>query len=241
MDFNALSKQLLTIALLIFLTACSDEEGGEVGAAEGEKDSRIVISASDKIIVPNVMQYQLPIVVQVADSDGSPQANTEVKIILTTTGYYKGNYSYQDTKLPLDGEPDQWAVLTSSALCPAEDINNNLIMDTGEDTNGNGLLEPETPTLTAHPSESPTLIPGTSTLITDSNGFGYLTITYPKSEAHWVRIRLIATTQAGLPENMDVYEINLPVSVTDLEKPGNEAPAFVNSPYGYTADCTSTN
>ncbi len=233
MDFNALSKRLITIGLLIFLNACAED-----GA---EKDSRVVISDSDVISDLTDLQYQLPIVVQVADSDGSPQANAEVKITLTTLGYYKGYYTYQDIKLPLDGTPEQWAEFTSSVLCPAEDINNNLMMDAGEDLNGNGLLEPETPTITTHPSEIPTLIAGTSTLITDSNGFGYFTITYPKSEAHWVRYRLTATTQGGLSENRDVFERNLPVSVADLEKPQNEPPAFMKSPYGITANCASTN
>jgi hypothetical protein len=231
MDISALSKQLITIGLLIFLSACS-EDGGEI-------DSRVVIATGDTIIPLNDEQYQLPLVVQVADSDGSPQANAEVQISLTTISFMKGYYTHQDTSLPADGTTDKW-LKVDNFVCPAEDINNNVKLDPGEDINGNGLLEPETPTITSHPTAEPTLIPGTSTIITNDNGFGYLTISYPKTEASWVVVRMTATTQGGLPENRDVYEFPLFVLLDDLV-PADDPPAFVISPYGITADCTSTN
>jgi hypothetical protein len=140
----------------------------------------------------------------------------------------KGSYSFAD----------KWGK-TSNFYCNAEDVNNNVILDAGEDINGNGLLEPETPTISAHPDEEPTLIAGTSSLITDRNGFGYLSITYPKSEASWVMVEITATTQDGLPENKDVDEFVLFVSIDDLQTE-DDPPAFVNSPYGETADCAST-
>lgn len=232
MDFNALSKRLITITLLSFLAGCAEEDGGE-------RDSRVVLSAGDTIIPLNDLQYQLPLVVQVADSDGSPQANAQVKINLTTTGYMKGYYSHLDLDVPPDATTDKW-VKVDNFYCPAEDTNNNVRLDAGEDINGNGLLEPETPNVTSHPSLTPTLTEGTSTIITDSNGFGYFSITYPKEEASWVIVKITATTSGGLSENSDVYEVPLFVSLDDLD-PADDPPAFVYSPYGFTADCASTN
>ncbi len=229
MDFNALSKLLITIALSTLLTACG---GG------GESDSRVVISGTDVIFPLNDLQYQSPMVVQVADSDGSPQASARVKISLITTSYNKGWYAHVD--IDGDGTTDEWRKVVNFN-CQAEDINNNVVLDAGEDINGNGLLEPETPSITAHPEEKPTLIPGTSTIITDDNGFGYFTITYPKSEGSWVSVRITATTEDGLSENKDILEFELDVAMSDIQKPEDDYPPFLNSPYGFVESCSSPN
>ena len=233
MDFKALSKILITISLSLLLSAC----GGD-----GESDSRVVISGGDTIIVLNDLQYQWPMVVQVADSDGSPQANFTVSISLKTTGYLKGQFFHTDIDIPPDDTTDKW-VQTIRLVCDTEDINNNIMLDAGEDTNGNGLLDPDTPSLTPHDGETPTFLTGTSTLVTDDNGFGYFTVSYPKTQATWVSVQITATVEDGLAENRSIEEFRLPASKVDINLPDDDAPAFVVSPYGsgfFSAGCTDT-
>ena len=227
MGFNALSKTLLTSGLILLLSACASNDG---------KDSRVVISAGDSIIPLNDIQYQLPFVVQVADLDGGPAANISVSLKVKVISYSKGSYTHTD--LDGDGTTDEW-VRSESASCSAEDANNNGSLDAGEDANGNGLLDPKTPTLTQHDSETPTLIPGTSQLVTDSNGFGYFTLTYPKTQGSWVTVQIIATAEDGLAENRAIDEQRLYVALNDL-KPKDDPPAFVVSPYGTSGSCADT-
>jgi len=232
MDFKALSKILTTIGLLLLLTACYSESDN---GGSGDEESRVVISTGDTIIPLNDLQYQLPLVVQVADSNGSPQANVTVSITLSTLDFQKGFYTYVDTDGDAENTPDKW-VQTVTVTCPAEDINNNGVLDDGEDRNSNTLLDPDTPTITSHPDEEPTLLGGTSLLITDDNGFGYFTLSYPKTEASWVSVRVSVTAEDGLPENKGIKEIGL-FTLLDDHEPQDDPPAFVTSPYGSSGSC----
>ena len=87
---------------------------------------------------------------------------------------------------------------------------------------------------------TPTLIGGTPALDTDDDGFGYFTISYPKTEASWVMVRITANVAGGLPENRDISEFQLRVALPEL-KPDDNPAAFVVSPYsvnGTDLDCT---
>ena len=226
MGINALSKLFLISGLSLLLGAC---------ASDSDKDARVTISSGDTIVPLNDLQYRLPFVVQVADLDGAPSDNVTVSIKVRITRYFKGSYAHTD--LDGDGTTDKW-VKTDTASCAAEDVNNNGVLDAGEDINGNFLLDPETPTVTSS-SETPTLIPGTSELITDSNGFGYFSLTYPKTEASWVEVQITATAADGLSENRDVETLRLFVALSDLD-PVDDPPAFLFSPYGTSASCSDT-
>ncbi len=125
------------------------------------------------------------------------------------------------------------------AVCAVEDANNNGVLDAGEDFNGNGLLEPHIPSITSHPTETATLISGTQRLVTDDNGFGYFTITYPKAEGSWVEVQFTASVSGGLPENRAIQTFLLGVSKPETEELGVFHP-FASSPYGVSANCGDT-
>lgn len=227
MRCSVFTKIVSALSLTLALASCGSEDN----------DSRIVISLGDDIIELNSLQYQLPLVVQVADLTGNPQADTAVTLGIKITGFSKGRYTYTDTDIPPDGTLDKWAG-TTTANCTPEDTNNNGILDTGEDTNSNGLLDPNIPTITPHPSLTPTLVNGT--LITDSNGFGYFTITYPKSQGTWVSVQLTATADDGLAENTGQSTFGLYILRSDLDNPEDLPPPFAISPYGPSAGCNTT-
>lgn len=102
-------------------------------------------------------------------------------------------------------------------------------------------LDPDTPTITQHPGEVATLLSGTSTLVTDNNGFGYFTLTYPSSEAQWVTIELTATAQDGLAQNKGIETFTLPVAIDDINTAENQPPGGSVSPYGQATVCTDKN
>jgi hypothetical protein len=221
MDIRIISRILAVSGALFLLAACG---------SDGDGDSRVVVSTGDTIIPINDLQYSLPLVVQVSGDGGSPQANARVDLEVRTLGYLKGKYAFVSDPIA------EW-VQFDVAFCDAEDANDNGVLDAGEDANNNGLLDPDIPTITEHPDETPTLIAGTSTLTTDENGFGYFSLTYPKSEASWVFVQLVAKAQGGREENKDVMEFFLSVSIEDLQAE-DDAPAFVVSPYGTAPNCS---
>ena len=229
MDFKDLFKLSLIVSVMLLQQGCADDDDS--------RTSKVVLGISDVITAINDLQYQYSIVVQVAELDGAPIPNATVSLKLKATGYYKGDYIRFDTSVPPDGFANVWGQVTT-ATCVAEDTNNNGVLDAGEDINFNGLIDPKIPSITLHPTEVPTLISGTQRLITDDNGFGYFTITYPKSMGSWVDVELTASISGGLPENQDSQAFTLSVSKPETEQVDIDHP-FLTSPYGTVGDCAS--
>ncbi len=231
MNFNTKHRFLIAVGIIAMLAGCASDD-------DVPRTSKVVLSIGDTITPLNDLQYQLPIVVQVAGLDGKAISDATVSISVKTTEFFKGYYVEADTTIPADGTPDE-LVQNILATCVAEDINSNGILDGDEDINGNLLLEPNIPSVTSHLEETPTLIAGTQELVTDDNGFGYFSITYPKSEATWVNVELTASVSNGLPENRSLQTFRLLVLKEDLETLGVFHP-FGSSPYGVSADCASS-
>ncbi len=224
-------KHLTRLTLLLtaaVLASCSAENN----------DSRVVIGRGDTIIADNTLSYQKAVLIQVSDNSGVPQAGISVDIRLRALSFNKGIFTFTDDP-DGDGTPDLWTV-TGSATCNAEDTNNNGVLDGAEDTNANGILDPAVPVIVQHPSELPTVAPGTATLITDSNGQGYFAISYPRSLANWVRIELTAIANDGLPENRGVDTFTLPILIDDINDASNDPPGGLVGPYGQSASCADT-
>jgi len=227
MDVCFFARSSLLIACIIVLSSCDSDESNT---------SRVSIGRGDTLLVLTEQQYQKPIAIQLSREDGAPQANTSVIVKLKTIEYIKGYYLFSND-VDGDGTADQWAINVATT-CAKEDANDNGILDAGEDTNLNGILEPKSPTVTQHPKDTPTLTAGTSSLITDDNGFGYFTITYPKSEANWVKVELTVTAQDGLPENVGKDTFWLPILISDISDPENDPPGGTIGPYGVANSCT---
>lgn len=220
-------SSLFVCTLSFVLAACGSSE---------EDASRITLGAADTLLTLNPLQYQQAFVVQVTDENMNPAPFTKVTITARTLQYFKGQYVPFDSDG--DGTADRWAA-SYSAICSAEDSNNNGVLDAGEDINNNGFLEPTNPiTISAHPSETPTIISGTGELVTDNSGFGYFVATYPKSEALWTRVRLTATADVSGTENTENYSFTLFVLVEDISDLLTSPPGGTRSRYGTSANCT---
>ena len=224
MNITQYKKIALSLVPLLFIVACGSEDN--VG--------RIVIGNGNTMFALNDLQYQDPFVVQVTDVDGNAAANTVVKVQLKSLSFNKGSYRRTGSG---------WSPVYTVEDCPAEDTNNNGILDTGEDNNNNGKLDPtNSATIAQHPDLTPTLIAGSNQLITDEFGFGYFSLTYPKSESNWSAIEIMVTASFSGTENVATKIENLPALVEDLEDEDiSPLGGDGNSPYGIVGDCTDPN
>jgi len=204
--------------LSLLLSACGSDENAD----------RIVIGDSNTLFSLNELQYQNPYVVQVTDTNGNAVANTRVTIAVIASAYRTGFYS---------DASEVWVAQISNE-CTAEDKNNNAILDAGEDVNASGYLEPtNAATVTAHPTLEPTLDGLSNSLLTDEFGFGYFSITYPKSEANWSRFKITASADVSGTEGNAILAGILPSVVEDLADITQSPPGGVTSAYGLDSNC----
>lgn len=226
---------LLLASLLSLVTAC---------AATEEGSNPLVLSVSN-VITPAATDtdYQLPFLVQLKNEDGSALANTQVEVSIQYLKYHKGSYTQLDCDG--DGTDDCWAITSGvngslTAICPAEDSNNNGALDSGEDINGNGTMEPNNNAeIAAHPSAYPTL--NTGKLITDNTGSVYFVLQYPQAETGWSQLRITASTTVGGSVSAQSYDFVLPAFAEDLLTDLNSSPPGGNelSLYGTNTSCTT--
>ena len=208
----------------------------------------VTIGTSNEInIKPLGTQYALPFIVQVADGSGTPLEDATVKLsirpIRYTKGYMvlvnEGGFEYaEDIE---NWSAHHWAMYRYSVNCDSEDANGNRILDSGEDFNNNGSLDPQDPAaLAAIDDEGYATITGGS-LTTDKNGSGYFEMLYPASNSLWSYVEITARAEALGAEADDSFRTTLPLPSSEVTK-DDEIPANHISPYGSdTSACSNTN
>lgn len=224
------TPSLLLFFSLGLLAACSDLE---------ETNEPLVLSVSDTL-EPDATNYQLPFLVQLKNEDGSALADTQVDVAIEYLQYHKGYYIQYDCNG--DGYPDCWAITSGdggslTAVCPAEDINNNGVLDYGEDTNLNSTMEPNrSVVIAAHPTETPTLNTD-GNLQTDDTGSVFFVLSYPQAETGWTHLRITASANVAGITSSQSYDFTLPATVADLTDlvapPGGSEPSL----YGTSSNC----
>ena len=221
---QASGEDNVTVTATVSGTAVS----GATNLTVDPQNVRIIFGTGNEMFEPNPAQYRIPYVIQVSD-DGGPVAGVDVAITVFPTLYYKGRYIPVDTDN--DGKADRWEA-NQTVTCPAEDIDRNGIINTGEtDFNGDGsATPPAVVTVGESPDQSPTV--SNSTVTTDANGFGHFSIYYPQEFAHWVEVELVAqTTQAGRESTFTLRTTPIAIAgdVNDIEI---APPAPNGSPFG---------
>jgi Bacterial Ig-like domain (group 1) len=164
-------------------------------------------------------------VATVTDTAGNPVVGATVRFSLLPARFRKGYYA-------VDPINNVW-VQSVTATCPNEDVNFNGIIDAGEDTNGNGRLDPGG------------VATVNSTGTTDANGNAIATITYPKDHSTWAEVTLQAQTGVAGNDPPTTATFFLPGLASDYQNV-NVAPPGQHSPYGITgtniaADCQNAN
>ena len=173
-------------------------------------------------------RYKHPYTVLVNDANGVAVTDSEVVLSILPLEFAKGYYVWSP-------ELKSWVQITTSE-CLNEDRRDspevnpdpgnrfNGILDVNEDFNNTGKLEP---------GNVATFDSGgvVKTVETDANGFADFYILYPKENAYWVKVRLIATAIVGGSEGEDRSEFWLAGAAEDytdekVSPPGNPSPFF---------------
>lgn len=178
----------------------------------------ISLTSTNTISAQDSTRYALPYGVQVTDATGNAVANTTVTLSVTTTEYYKGEYVWDSTARV-------WVATSSAGVCINEDANLNNILDSGEDLNGNAMLDPR----------NPVSVPLSVT--TDSLGLASFSIVYGKDYAYWMKVRLKATASVAGSESVITKEIIPPAMSDDVNSEDQAPPGGGPSPFGTAASC----
>jgi hypothetical protein len=180
--------------------------------------------------------YVWPMSILVSDSNGNPApVNTVVSLSLWPIAWSTG--------LACTYDPDgcRWNTATPPVCVPGnygtyynEDINENLILDSGEDGRRvyyYGTLPPAVTPGTLDSQITPKNSDGgslPSSKTTDVNGVAGFNLIYPKESAIWTVVRIRATTTVQGSETRGEIILRLPALVSDV------TPCLLgNSPYTY--------
>lgn len=185
---------------------------GQVRLTVGRQALFITAGTGNTIIVPptNVQAYIQNYQVLVTDAAGNPVSGANVTASVLPYGYYKGQLTFQNLV---------WTRPSSAVFCANEDLNQNGILDAGEDRNHNSRLEPGIPlTVTAGGQ-------------TDATGATTVAIQYAKDQSNWLLVDLtIRATVAGT-EAKYVARFPLVGLLTDYNSVDKSPPGQL-SPYG---------
>lgn len=166
---------------------------------------------------------------------GQPAANQDVSISVIPHQFYRGEYYVakdMDNKL-------FWAIRSLDAnnnvlgkiTCDNEDSNFNGILDSGEDSDKNGKLDPINP-ITVLSANGQVAING-QTMRTDSTGKLDFSIRYGKEYANWMTATIKVTTLVNGSEYVSYRNVSLPTLVDDvvLSETNAQRPNW-ESPFG---------
>jgi hypothetical protein len=177
---------------------------------------------TNELIIVNELTYMKKFLVSVVDSAGRALPDVDLVVSLDLTDYRKGFYA-------LVG--DSWAKQTNH-LCTNEDTNRNGVLESGEDADADGRLDPGKSDVSVSLLQSKTRADGTAEL----------QILYAKSFGSWVDVKItVAASGVSGTEGRAVYVVApIPVDAASI-KNKDVPPAYQISPYGQVADCTNAN
>jgi hypothetical protein len=194
------------------LGGSTTQTGGAVSIAIGFND-KITVSSDDQ-------QYFKDYIIKVVDKNGFPVKGASIVPRIDVVRYGKGFLN--DPK----AVPAPTVTFSLSAVCDAEDVNLNDVLDSGEDTNGDGKLTPLRATVS---------LQAVNGLITNNDGVVLFQMQYPKNYASWLAVRLTVSTTVSGSEGKSSELFGLPFLDGDEKKPGA---AFSRAPYGTSGSCT---
>ncbi len=178
---------------------------------------------TNELIVVEELTYTKRLLVTVADSAGNAMADVGLSVSLDLPQYRKGFWTVLGTR---------WALNQTSPPCINEDANRNGVLESGEDFNGNGRLDPGRSDVLVRLVNPRTL----------ANGTAVVEITYAKNFASWVDawVTVSASGVSGTEGRATFVLAPVPVesaAVNNITTP----PAFVTSPYGTATTCSNPN
>jgi hypothetical protein len=211
---------------------------------------------TNELIIVNELTYVKKFVVTVVDSAGVAKPDVNIAVSVDLPQYRKGVYAFfgdrwdkilvpgvpgvsgvpgDPTAVPpipaIPPIPEIPPVIGDKAVCTNEDTNRNGVLETGEDINNSGRLDP------GKSDVSVTLLQSR----TRSDGTVELQLQYAKSFGSWVdvKITVAASGVAGTEGRATYLVAPVPVDAASI-KNKDVSPAYVVSPYGRAPSCTDS-
>jgi hypothetical protein len=151
--------------------------------------------------------YKLPMTAQVVDSNGNPVPDANISLQIWPKYYQTGVWEATSTG-PSNCVPNVTAEYPNEDdTFPGTSYYRNLILDPGEDRNGDGQLTPSSSAAGAIPAE----------VVADSTGVASFDLIYPKSSAVWIVAEITASTLVIGSETRSKAEFMLPYSRSDAQ------------------------
>jgi len=182
-----------TVTITAVTTSVSIVIGGTAGS--------VVIGRGTKIYEQDDATYYIWMSVLVSDSNGNPKNGAVVSLSAWPTQYSSG--VWYDTN---PSTTDEFVTYTSGTF-DNEDVNENLILDPGEDTNGDGKLTP--------PSSAAGDVP--TTVTTEENGVAQFKLVFLKASSRWIIDRIRASTVVLGTEMTSSLVFRLPAEKVEAE------------------------
>ena len=192
----------------------------------GTAGSIVVGGSTTGTAINNDTAYQLPMSVVVSDSNGNAVANAVVSVSVWPQSYYKGVRGTTDAPTSCNMTVIGTSVggIVIPTPFPNEDVNENLILDPGEDRDGpggftnspgflgspDGALWPPAASVTAAGLNN-------GTIVTGSDGTATFSLIYLKAYANWVSARVRASAPVSGTETVTTYVTQLLPSATDAQ------------------------
>lgn len=204
---------------------------GSTPVSVGKRTLFFRFGTGNNIEEPTASLFTKEFSVLVTDSSGNPVAGQDLNVSVLPVSYSKGEWE----PIPNLVDFEYWeAVVTlvdtdlSTVViedCKSEDLNNNGVMDPGEDNNGDGQLTP------GNVASVP------RTVQADANGIATFDLTYPRDIAPWTTVLLTVSGFADGTENVFSQQFKTIVSGTYVADE-NSGPA--RNPYGDGQYCNDT-
>ncbi|MCF8130484.1 MAG: Ig-like domain-containing protein [Deltaproteobacteria bacterium] len=144
--------------------------------------------------------YMLPMTAQVVDSNGNPVPGARISLQLWPAYYNTGIWVPQRIG-PSECIPEiSNTYPNEDDTFPGTNFYRNLILDPGEDANGDGQLTPSSSAAGGVPAE----------VVADENGLAAFELVYPKSQAAWIVAEITGSTLVLGSETRSTTEFTLP-------------------------------
>lgn len=190
---GSLSTDAEGIEIKAFVLNSATEISSSINITIGGTAGSVFIGDSTQIeSINNNTAYRLPMSVMVSDSNGNPVSGATVSLgawpVMYATGYW---YTCI---------PGPCCAGVTATIENEDNGNRNLILDPGEDDNGDGELTP--------PNSSAGSLP--TTVTTGENGVAEFYLVYLKASAVWIKSEITASTKVLGTETKATYSFWLP-------------------------------
>ncbi|MCL7945923.1 Ig-like domain-containing protein [Marinobacter sp. ATCH36] len=185
---------------------------------------RLTIGTGNTLEEEGSPAYLKEWIVYVSDANGQPIENADVELKVLPSSYSKG--TWQPGICGSGTEPNCW-IADVTATCPAEDINYNGNLDTGEDVNLSDSLEPTNDAVAV----------ATSDASAEDGSFNFA-LKYPQSACRWTEVLVEAKVNVGGTEITESAKTTLSCLASDLTDLDVTPPNIDGgSRYGKSASC----